>query len=151
MSQNLYYTVIILTLIGLIGCSKEHLITNTDYDSPIEFSVTASEGNNSPVTIKMKTIETLPCSNYTILTEYDVSKTKHISIIPLRNELESDVCLTSIGPAKTEIKFELEKGIYTLGFRNAHRLETFGINFFIDTLEVDRISSDDNPYFILNR
>lgn len=151
MKKNEFLFLLIIVFIGSLSCSNEPLLTTTEYENKIEFSVEASENNSSPLILKMKTVDDFSCSNYKISTEHSVSETGYISVIPLQNVIEENICSTALGPAATEIEFEVEKGSYTLGLRNTYRLETFGISFLTDTLIVNKISSEADPYFILIR
>ncbi|MFT3904309.1 MAG: hypothetical protein QM727_14135 [Niabella sp.] len=107
-----------LALLSLISCNKDNVdLTSNAIDTNIrvEFREQLSPTSRQPYLL-CQTEKAYPCSNYGILTERTFDKNK-LDITFVR-VLQSDICLTSLGPATTSIDLPLENGTYEIGLTN---------------------------------
>ena len=111
------FLILILTFFGL-SCSPEMAEPGSSVGSDIKVSLRegiSEEGRR--LLIISETIEIFPCYNYYLITKQrfrgdEITMTYSGISIP-------EICLTALGPARSEEYFNLENGVYSITFINA--------------------------------
>ena len=84
---------------------------------------TDTEPPKHKLCLVQRTVEALPCINYTIVEEVEVGKGMiEITHLGIDNPL---VCLTALGPAVAAEGFELPIGTYTLRFKHGSAVDEY--------------------------
>jgi hypothetical protein len=116
MNTNVFkITTIALTLaIATIGCDKA-TETNGEIDS--EINITMMEHSSGTLQLYFSTTKIYPCCNYPI--DLSWKKSSNTIDISFKGVIETDFCLTALGPATATIDLgTLSNGTYQLSFFN---------------------------------
>lgn len=109
-------TVMVLLVITTIGCEKNE--THKGIDSEINIRM-VEVLDKSPRTLQMyfSTTKIYPCCNYPI--DLSLKKSSNTFDISFKGVIETDMCLTALGPATATIDLgALSNGTYQLNFQN---------------------------------
>ncbi len=100
-----------------LACEKETLLNETAIDSKILIDIREYLRDNK-IVLACKTENFYPCMNYSILTTQSYNGGNQVTVM-FQGVFETDICLTAIGPASTEIDLSaLSNGQYELTFIN---------------------------------
>lgn len=110
------FLLLALSMMLPLACKKEVLLNETAIDSKILIGIREYLSDNK-VVLACKTENFYPCMNYPILTTQ--SHDGNQVTVTFESVFETDICLTAIGPASTEIDLSaLSNGQYELTFIN---------------------------------
>lgn len=109
----------------------------------ILFCATNAESPDTATYRKIKmsivTEKTYPCANYSIVTR--VSKHYNNITIALLYITVPEICLTALGPASTELLFNLKEGTYFLNFYAKEVTDKYELSVSDSTLTISEIES----------
>jgi len=108
--------IMLILSVATVGCDKT-VKQRSKIDTQIE--ITMMESSSKALQIYFSTTKIYPCCNYPI----DVSwkKSSNIIDITFKGVIETDICLTALGPATAMIDLgEFKNGTYQLNFHNEH-------------------------------
>ena len=106
----------VLLIVAIVGCEKNEMHKSVDSEINIRM---VEIFDNSPRTLQMhfSTTKIYPCCNYPI--DLSWKKTSNSIEISFNGVIETDLCLTALGPATAIIDFgTLGNGTYQLIFQN---------------------------------
>ena len=118
MNTNIFKisAIMLILSVATIGCDKT-IKQRSKIDTQIE--ITMMESSSKALQLYFSTTKIYPCCNYPI----DVSwkNSSNIIDITFKGIIETDICLTAIGPATAMIDLgEFKNGTYQLNFHNEH-------------------------------
>lgn len=121
------------------SCSAGTLESLDPIAGKILFKV--SEGHTQPycdcepeIVLYMETEKIYPCCNFTIKSNID-SKEKKITVT-LRGIFRPEICLTALGPARSQNFLNLSEGVYSLVFVNGLLSDNYLLDIKPDKIEV---------------
>ena len=124
-------TIVLMLLVATAGCDKA-------IETRTEIAITMMESSSQALQLYFSTTKIYPCCNYPIDLSWE--KSSNIIDITFKGVIETDLCLTALGPATAMIDLGvLNNGTYQLNFYNEYikqsgelivSSDSYKINFF---------------------